>query len=480
MDEMMFEKEETVVMSAQLDNPRDLQPHAGRKIYCVGTLRYTAGGLVFLFCWLLWGDISATMFLQIFGVFLPLYLNGLGVSNVLIAFLATGVGGLMNLTLLPNISIWSDHYRGRWGRRIPFLLWSAPIATLALISMGFSSDIAQTLQHFIGPLRSFSRVNLTVLIISILVVVYSFFQMITNNVYQFLLRDVVPQESMAWFLSLFRVVGTCGILLFQWFLFVYIQTNPAALCICLGLANLLAFLLISWRVKEGGYPAAPPRPRNFIVGQFKLYAGYLHDNFAIGLYRNYIVVWILVITGLMGTASFLVLFSTKTLHLDVKDYGRILFYGTLATALMYAAMGYLCKRFHPIRITMLSLIGLAIGAATEFFFVFDRTELLVYSIIMALPTAAWQLGSLMVAMMLYPTEEFGQFSSALYVFGCGSLVLTSYLVGKYMDFCDDHYRMILLVQLACFCLALGPMAMVFRGWKQHGGPDHYIPPRTDS
>lgn len=478
MGEMTPVEELTVVETHLSGRSRALQPACPeRGIYHVGTLRYTIGGLAVLFCWLLWGDLAATMFLQIFGVFLPLYLKGLGSSNVLIAFLATGVGGLMNLTLMPNISIWSDRHRGRWGRRIPFLLWSAPIATIALIGVGLSSDIAQMIRHTISPLQMVSRVHVTVVVVSVCIVVYSLFQMITNNTYQFLLRDVVPQESMAWFISLFRVVGTCGTLLFQWFMFGFIKSNPAALCIGLGAANVLGFLLISWRVKEGRYPPPPARNGNFILGQVKLYRSYLRNNFAIQIYRDYIVVWILVITGLVATASFLVLFCTKTLDIGVKDYGRILFYGTLATAVLYVPIGYLCNRLHSIRVMMLSLVGLAIGAAIGFFLVFDRTELLVYSIMMAAPTVAWQLGSLTLAMELYPADEFGQFSSALYVFGCGSLLLTSYVVGKYMDLCNGHYRMIFLVQLVCFCLALVPMVRVYRGWKRHGGPDHYMPPK---
>jgi hypothetical protein len=157
--------------------------------------------------WLLWGDFCSTVYGILFGNFLPLYLHGLKASNGLIAFLSSSVGGAANILLLPNISMWSDRHRGRWGRRIPFLFWSAPLIALDLIGMGYSSQIGAWLHGVVVPLHVFSQTQVALAVMSLLVVIAAALQMVLYNVYQFLLRDVVPQEVMSWFLTLFRVVG---------------------------------------------------------------------------------------------------------------------------------------------------------------------------------------------------------------------------------------------------------------------------------
>src|SRR6266542_1559277 len=122
-----------------------LVPEAGskpaRKIYRSGTLRYTVGGLVTLFVWLLWGDFCLTIFESIFGKFLPLYMKDLKASNTMIGLLTGSVGGVVNVLFLPNISMATDRHRSRWGRRIPFLFWATPCAVGSLILVGFASEI---------------------------------------------------------------------------------------------------------------------------------------------------------------------------------------------------------------------------------------------------------------------------------------------------------------------------------------------------
>jgi O-antigen/teichoic acid export membrane protein len=55
-------------------------------------------------------------------------------------------------------------------------------------------------------------------------------------------------------------------------------------------------------------------------------------------------------------------------------------------------------------------------------------------------------------------------------------MLGNYLAGVYMDWANSHYRLIFVWATIFFTLALIPMIAVYRGWKQHGGPHHYVPP----
>jgi hypothetical protein len=58
----------------------------------------------------------------------------------------------------------------------------------------------------------------------------------------------------------------------------------------------------------------------------------------------------------------------------------------------------------------------------------------------------------------------------------GGAIVGNYLIGRFIDFVGGNYRM-LFVWNAFFCLlAIVPMLIAYRLWRQHGGPDHYIPP----
>ena len=93
-----------------------------------------------------------------------------------------------------------------------------------------------------------------------------------------------------------------------------------------------------------------------------------------------------------------------------------------------------------------------------------------------LPSVGWNLGFNAVTMLLFPGEKFGQFASALNVLGFGSSILGNFLAGRFIDFVGSDYRMIFVWALSWFALALVPMTLVYRGWKQCGGPHHYVPP----
>jgi predicted MFS family arabinose efflux permease len=326
-------------------------------------------------------------------------------------------------------------------------------------------------------LHAVSESGIILAIIFLLVVVYDLSLMITNNVFQYLLRDVVPQDVMVSFLAIFRIVGVVAGCLFNWFLFRYVVDHPKILCTGIGASYLAAFALICWRVKEGTYPPVPPRAEpNRISTALKSYGRYFRQCMSIGIYRNYILVYVLWITAAFATVPFVVLFSTKTLGVKVDRYGKILSVATLVGGLAYMLIAYLCKRFHCIRVSLAALVLLAIASAAGLFFVKGETSWLIYNIAITLPMVGWWLGSAAVTMMLFPAEKFGQLSSSLYAIGWGSLALTSYLVGKFIDCVGGDYRMVFLVSLIGYGLAILPMMQVYRGWKQHGGPANYVPP----
>jgi maltose/moltooligosaccharide transporter len=448
----------------------------GPKIYRAGSLRYTLSGIVVLFGWLLWGDFCFTIFESIFGKFLPLYMKDLDASNKMIGIMTGSIGGIVNVLFLPNISMASDRHRGRWGRRIPFLFWSTPCAVGALVLIGFSTELGGWLHRGLASLPwqiSLSAVTLGLL--TALVAGYHFFNMVLVNIYNCLLRDVVPPELMARFLAMFRVVGTVGTFVFSWYLFPQVLEHRQIVCAGIGFTYLAAFLLMCWRVKEGEYPLPPVTEKrgNF----FKTFATYFREALSVPIYRNYLLMYAMVTAASTSASAFVTLFARNTIHLTMDDIGKVLAWAALGSAITYVPMGYLCDRIGAMRVAMISLVSLAVAWALGFFVAQDRTTWLAYSVVVAmLPSVGWNLGFNALTMQLFPVEKFGQLSSSLNVFGYGSIIAGNYLAGWFIDVVVSDYRMIFAWSASWFVLAIVPMALVYRDWKRFGGPHHYVPP----
>ncbi|XHR30578.1 MAG: MFS transporter [Chthoniobacteraceae bacterium] len=446
------------------------------RIHQAGTLRYTTKGLCVLFLWLLWGDFAFTFFESIFGRFIPLYLKDLKASNALIGLMTGSIAGAVNILFLPNISQWSDRYRSKWGRRIPFLYVVAPLTTLCLVMVGLAPEIAGWFcSHVLVRFMKVTSTNTVVLVLLCTCVVsFHFFNMVLVNAYNWLLRDVVPQELMARFISWFRIVGTVASFAFLWYVFPYVMSHRAIVFIGIGSFYLISFLLMCINVKEGEYP--PPAPISERPGLLKSFGLYFRECLDVDLYRNFIVAYVLTVLAGSCAGPFTILFARETLRLNMDDMGKVFAFGAAVSAIAYFPMGWLCDRVSPIRVSIASLVCfvfLALYAAT---LLEGKVAYFVYTAFLSLPAVGWGLGIMTTTMVLFPKERFGQFSSALNVFGCGGTILGNYAIGKFMDLAHSNYRMAYVWCIVLYVIAIYPMVLVYKGWKKHGGPGNYVAP----
>ncbi len=79
-------------------------------------------------------------------------------------------------------------------------------------------------------------------------------------------------------------------------------------------------------------------------------------------------------------------------------------------------------------------------------------------------------------MTLLPPGEYAQFSGGTNVFAYGGLVVGNYLLGAWMDRLGSRYELAFVWRAVMSAAALVPLGLVYRGWRQHGGPDHYAAP----
>jgi Na+/melibiose symporter-like transporter len=283
---------------------------------------------------------------------------------------------------------------------------------------------------------------------------------------------VVPEAVMARFLSLFRVVGTAAGFVFSRYMFGYVETHRKAIFIGAAMIYLVSFMLMCWRVEEGEYP--PPDPDFNQPGLIKTIRTYLRECFGIPIYRHYFLVLVLLtISGSVST--FGIFFSRDTIHLSMEDIGKLTGWSYLATLVLYVPAGYLCDRIKPIRLFLLSFILSTAGPVLTYFFVHDWTSSLVLMIVTCPIGVCWATAYQTTLMMLFPKEKFGQYFAAFCVVICGTQIGSNYLAGKFMDYVGD-YRLQFIWTAVFWVLALPSMVMLYRGWKRHGGPEHYVPP----
>lgn len=120
------------------------------KVFHVGTLTYTKAGLFSLFTWLLWGGFCFMLMEVAAPAVLQVNLNEMGAPNWVLGLVLSTIPGVLNMTICPASSFWSDRFRSRWGRRIPFLFLATIPLTLFLVLLGFSKQIGALLHGAIA------------------------------------------------------------------------------------------------------------------------------------------------------------------------------------------------------------------------------------------------------------------------------------------------------------------------------------------
>ena len=228
---------------------------ADEKFRC-GTLHYTKASLFFLFSWLIWGNLCFNLFESAGGPgILGLYLqDNFHVSNLQVSILFNFIPLIIGTVMTPIISFKSDRTRSRLGRRIPYILYTAPFLVFFAASLGFSDDIiayckgAFTEDSFVSPFTA------ALIVIGFLTVGFSFFNEFVGTVYYYLCPDVMPRHFMGRFQGVSSVVGTGMGILINIYIVPHQLTHIKAIHVGVAILYLVGFSLMCWRVKEGKYP----------------------------------------------------------------------------------------------------------------------------------------------------------------------------------------------------------------------------------
>ena len=449
--------------TASTENHRAPAP----KLWRVGTLTYTSGGLVAVFAWLLFGDFAWSMRDRSVGPMAMWYLNELKVPNLLFGLLMTSFPALVGMTLVPVISMKSDRHRGRWGRRIPFLLATTPIAAFGMIGLGVTPFIAQWV-HSHMPEQS--EMIVAVVCFGVFWAAFEFATLAGQAVFGGLVNDVVPKELLGRFYGMFRAISLIDGIIFNFWLTGKIPTHYTLLLVIIGTFYGCAFMWMCFRVKEGEYP--PPGPKTTRRMGIKIYFRECFTN------RYYVSVFVMMMAAALAFApinTFSIPYA-RSLGVDMDHYGKALAATYFVSLTLAYFLGWLADRFHPLRVSIATLIGyLAVTAYGAFFATTPATFMPAF-ILHGVLSGCYFTSAASIGQRLFPHEKYAQFASAAGIVMAPANIVLAPLVGIMIDGSGGAYRLTFIAGCAMAVLAL------FTAWRVHGhfmclgGPKGYTAP----
>jgi maltose/moltooligosaccharide transporter len=397
-------------------------------------------------------------------------------SDFLMALLIGSVPAAFGMFLVPIISVRSDNHRGRWGRRIPFLLIPTPFIALAMVGLAYTPIAAQLLHTWLGT-HSPGEAACRLIVFSFFWASFEIFQTIAQAVFTALITDVVPEKVIGRFFGLFRAVGLGAGIIFSLTIFPHASENRFWVFTGLGALYGVGFTLMCLMVKEGDYPPPAPKHQKLTFHQRFIapISSYLRECFTQPFY-----LWIflaLMLGGLAGgpVNTFSLLYA-KSIGLTDKSYGQLLAITWTCSLVLAYFLGWLADKIHPIRVGLFSITayaGLMIWAG------FAATTVPTFSVAFVahgVLIGTFLTGTASLGPRLFPKAKFAQFASAAGILGALGYIIMPPAIGKFLDLTGHVYRhTFLLSGLIALPCAIA-FIVVYRRFMRLGGPTGYTPP----
>ncbi len=445
------------------------------KVYQVRTLRYNLPQLIL---------VSALMVLSTTALSLvcynlvpnikPVLLDRVGASATDIALIIGSLPQAINFFLCPLVSTLSDKTRTRWGRRIPYLLFSAPVLVAILLAIGWSPEIAGLLQRLFPSLQG-GRVALWVL--AVLILLFQVAYLFPGSVVYYLIADVIPEECMGRFMSISAIAGSAVGAAFNLFILKYaVEYTKIVFCI-IGALYLLVYILLAIFVKEGEYP---PVQDNVDSSKniFSKGGSYLTMFFRQCFSRK-IFILLFLCTGLNQASNicrsmYNILFATKEIGIAVGTYGKICGYSTIISLTVIFFLGKIMDKTHPMLIYFLGGVFIMVVNVFGFFFVHTTMTFAVIAFATSIMYGAQGLAQAPLLISILPREQYGQFASANSMVNSVAVLIGAWLGGRLTDIFG--YRVMFVWDFCVTLLAMTALIGVYHEWKRYGGKAAYAPP----
>ena len=457
-----------------------------RKYHC-GTLTYTKAGLFILFAWLLWGDFCYTLMEAVAPTILPLKLKALGCPNWLMGAILGTVPGILNMTVCPYVSFKSDRYRSRWGRRIPFIVWTMPFLCCSLALLGWSDDICVLLQKHSDFLNQFAPSTITIALIAVFIAMFQFFNMFVGSVFWYLFNDVVPAQFLARFSGTFKIVSSGAGALYNFFIFRYAESHMREIFIGAAVLYFVGFGLMCLKVKEGEYPVVEKKQDKCKKSWDGLKL-FFEECFTDKFY------WMLfgfnAMLTLTGATKMFDVFFYREMGLSLAQIGKYTATVTVAALVAMYFTAIFVDRWHPLRVFAYLSVFAVIGYLMNWVWVFVKIPADYFfwlcmggCMFSAFQTAIASACMMPLSMRMLPQSRYGQFCSAKAMVRSFMAMGSGVAAGLFMDlmrWCcggsDFSYRFIFVWTTVCSAITAVTVLCTYIYWYRLGGDAHYHPP----
>jgi MFS family permease len=430
------------------------------KIYRVGTLTYTKPGLVVLFGWLLWGDFMLYLMESVNQGLLPILLKSHNATNAQIAIITSTIFMVLNAVMNPVISYKSDRYRGRWGRRRPFIMFTTPVAALLLAAIPFAPDFIQSAGglSWLAGLMEKSPVAPVLIMFGVLVAAFQIFNLFMASVYYYLIPDVVPNECLGQFYGLFRVFGIAAVAIYNYFLLGKAGIFMREIFVGVAIVYGVSIMVMCWCVKEGEYP--PPAAEESKGHWWSGIRNYAKECFGSSYFWWVFLGYSCVIWSNLSQVFF-VFFGRDELGLSLERIGHITAFTNIAIIFLLYPYGLLLDRWGSHK-TFLVTYAVTSGATLLMLFLtHGPTSFTVLTAIRWIPMQIIFVASMKWTVDVYPRERYGQFGSAGALFASAGSILLAPVCGMIMDWVGS-YRFLFVWQAFFTVLGTAAVIIVYR------------------
>ncbi len=425
-----------------------------RKLWRIGTLVYTAGGLSALFFWLLWGDFTLAFKDRSINPTLQKLLQLYHASAFLGAMLQSFLPPLISILLIPVISYKSDRHRGSFGRRIPFLLPPTILAALMMVSLGYSPKMGSAVYRMLHG--AFLNENQWILLfIGISWSLFELASLTCGAVFGWLIADVVPHAVLGRFFGMFRALSLIAGMIFGQYIFGYVAEHFEMIFLVIAVLYGVSFSMMCLKVKEGDYPPPDRKPaqRPFaspgthVPGPFRNLASavevYVRDCFSKPYYLWFFVSFALVNVAFAPINLYSLWYATS-LGMSDTSYGHLMAIQLGCSLLQAFPLGWLADRFHPIRVTIFAIASYAVLTLLAFFFVHNALTFAVAFVSTGTVAGMWLTVTAPLGPTLLPKSKYASYASALGIINAVGVMIGAPLVGRVMDYLNpglevEHY-----------------------------------------
>jgi hypothetical protein len=321
--------------------------------------------------------------------------------------------------------------------------------------------------------------------------------MFVASVYYYLFNDVVPEEFLGRFMAGFRVVGILASATFNCFVLKYADHHAKWILAGAGVLYFVVFSLMCLKVKEGQYPP-PPENTDKREGVLSSAKSYFVECFSHPFYWFFFLAtsaWDVTYSNCLG--QWTLLFQNVSLHIPLGSIGKMNALSGIIGAILIFPMGILSDKKHPIRIMLVSIIGITILSPIQFIFLFREFQpnqafhiMFAWNMITLPLWYMYAASNLPFYMRMLPQERYGQFCSAQAMFRSLCVIILGLIAGVLLDFLKGvtmrHglpasfcYRFSPVMQWVAEICASILMLRVYRYYKELGGDEAYTPPAVD-